>query len=41
LIEKRGRTLVVNPGECCGYLSGKRTVALVDTETMNAELMEF
>lgn len=41
LIEKRGRTLVVNPGECCGYLSGKRTLALVDTETMSADLIEF
>ena len=41
LIEKRGRTLVVNPGECCGYLSGKRTVALVDTDTMKADLIEF
>lgn len=41
LIEQRGRTLVVNPGECCGYLSGKRTVALVDTDTMKADLIEF
>ncbi len=21
-IEKKGKTLVVNPGECCGYLTG-------------------
>jgi predicted phosphodiesterase len=41
LIEKRGRTLVVNPGECCGYLSGKRSIAFVDTATMNAEITEF
>jgi putative phosphoesterase len=41
LIEKRGMTLVVNPGECCGYLSGKRSIAIVDTETMDAQIMEF
>jgi putative phosphoesterase len=41
LIERRGRTLVVNPGECCGYLRGKRTLALVDTDTMKADLIEF
>lgn len=41
VIEMKGRTLVVNPGECCGYLSGKRTFAVLDTETMKAELVEF
>ncbi len=40
-IVKRGRTLVVNPGECCGYLTGKRTFALVDTDAMTAEVVEF
>jgi len=40
-IVKRGRTLVVNPGECCGYLSGKRTFAVLDTDSMNAEIIEF
>lgn len=27
----KGRTLVVNPGEACGYLSGESTIALLDT----------
>jgi putative phosphoesterase len=40
-ILKRGRTLVVNPGECCGYLSGKRTLAVLDTDSMNAEIIGF
>ncbi|MEM2968250.1 MAG: metallophosphoesterase [Candidatus Bathyarchaeia archaeon] len=26
-----GRTLVVNPGEVCGYITGKATMALLDT----------
>jgi hypothetical protein len=33
--------LVVNPGEACGYLSGKATFAIVDTEKMNAEIIEL
>jgi len=40
-ILKRGRTLVVNPGECCGYLTGKRTFAVLDTDSMMAEIVEF
>ena len=37
-ITKQGRTLIVNPGECCGYLTGKQTVALVDLKTMQATI---
>ena len=33
--------LVVNPGEACGYLSGKATFAIIDTEKMTAEIMEL
>ena len=32
--------LVLNPGELCGCLTGKRTAALLDTETMRAEIIE-
>lgn len=38
MIEQRGRSLVVNPGECCGWLSGVSTVALVDLRRMQAAL---
>jgi uncharacterized protein len=31
-------TLVVNPGETCGYLTGIQTVALVDTTDMKADI---
>ncbi len=34
-----GKTLLLNPGECCGLLSGNPTVALLDTETMEAEIV--
>jgi len=35
----KGKTLVVNPGEICGYLSGESTLALLDTETLNVEII--
>ena len=33
--------VVVNPGEACGYLSGRATVVLFDTETRTPELIEL
>jgi hypothetical protein len=33
--------LVVNPGEACGYLSGKATFAIIDTDKMDAEIIEI
>jgi putative phosphoesterase len=33
-IYREGKTLVINPGEVCGYLSRYATIALLDTETM-------
>jgi putative phosphoesterase len=38
---KNGKTLVVNPGEVCGYLSGKSTLALLDTEKREAKIIEL
>jgi len=37
----RNTTLTVNPGEVCGYLSGRGTLAVVDLESMEAELIEL
>ena len=36
-----GKTLMVNPGEVCGYLSGHRTVAILDLNKMCAEIVEL
>jgi putative phosphoesterase len=33
--------LVVNPGEACGYLSDRSTFAIIDTEKMEAEIIEI
>jgi hypothetical protein len=30
----------VNPGECCGWLSGRCTVAVIDTRTLAADIAE-
>jgi putative phosphoesterase len=40
-IERKGKTLVINPGEICGYLSGKSTIALLDTQTLSATIVEI
>ncbi len=36
-IKKTDSGLFVNPGECCGYLSGFATIAILDTETLKVE----
>jgi hypothetical protein len=40
-VETEGKTLVINPGELCGYLTGKRTIALLDMEKMEAKIIEI
>lgn len=39
-VERVGKALVVNPGEACGYLSGKRTLALLSPEE-EVKILEF
>lgn len=31
-----GRTLYINPGEACGWLTGSGTISILDTDTMEA-----
>ncbi|MHA1130098.1 MAG: metallophosphoesterase [Candidatus Helarchaeota archaeon] len=38
-IKKTKKTLLVNPGETCGYLTGNSTIAIVDLDKMEAELI--
>jgi putative phosphoesterase len=38
---RKGKTLVVNPGEVCGYLTGKSTIAVLDTNTRQARILEL
>lgn len=39
--ERRGETLFLNPGECCGWVTGRCTVAVLDTETRTAEICDL
>ncbi|MDD5688589.1 MAG: metallophosphoesterase [Elusimicrobia bacterium] len=35
---KKGNPLIINPGECGGWLTGRSTVAILDTKTLNSEI---
>ena len=41
VVRTNGKTLVVNPGEACGYLTGKATIALLDTVKREAKIVEL
>lgn len=38
---KNNKTLIVNPGEVCGYLTGKATIALLNTEKREARILDL
>jgi len=38
---KEGNTLVINPGEVCGYLSGRATIAILNGETIEVEVISL
>jgi putative phosphoesterase len=40
-IYRKGKTLVINPGEVFGYLSNKSTLALLDTQKLDAEIVQI
>jgi uncharacterized protein len=39
--EMRDGVLYLNPGECCGWLYGRCTVALLDTDSRTAQIVEL
>lgn len=38
---RKGRTLVINPGEACGYLTGKATIAIFDTASLDVQIVQL
>lgn len=40
-VDRLGNTMVINPGELCGYLSGERTFVLYDTVLHKAEVIKL
>lgn len=39
--KKENGVLILNPGECCGYLSGTASFAIIDTNSMEAEIIKL
>ena len=40
-IEHKGKTIAINPGELCGYLTGTSSLALLDTVKNDAMLLDI
>jgi putative phosphoesterase len=40
-VYSKGKTLIVNPGEVCGYLTGKSTIAILDTESREVKIIQL
>ncbi|MCW3977692.1 MAG: metallophosphoesterase [Candidatus Bathyarchaeota archaeon] len=38
---RKGKTLIINPGEVCGYLTEKSTIALLNSQTKETEIVEL
>lgn len=38
---RRNKALIINPGECCGWLSGRKTVGILELEEMKAEIINL
>jgi hypothetical protein len=36
-----GKPLVINPGECCSWLTGRSTIVLLDLASMDARLIDL
>ena len=36
---RKGKPLVINPGEVCGYLTEKPTIAILNTETLDVKII--
>ena len=40
-IEKKRGKIILNPGETCGYITGRKTIILLNTETMEPETVDL
>jgi putative phosphoesterase len=38
---KKGKTLIINPGEVCGYLTEKPSIAVLDTKNLEAKIIQL
>ncbi len=37
----RGKSMIINPGETCGYITGSKTLILLDTDELSFEIINF
>ena len=40
-VTRHGKTLLVNPGEIWGYFTGRSSIAILDTASLNVEIIEL
>jgi predicted phosphodiesterase len=40
-MKERGNTLLINPGEACGWLYGAPTAAILDLESLSVEILKL
>jgi predicted phosphodiesterase len=40
-IHRQGKTLIINPGETGGWVTGKATVATLDPENLDVEIHQL
>jgi putative phosphoesterase len=40
-IHRKGKTLIIGCGEVCGYLTGKSSIFLLDTDKLEAKVLEL
>jgi hypothetical protein len=38
---RQGKTLIINPGEVCGYLTEKSSIAVLNTKTMDVKIIQL
>ena len=36
---RKGKSIAINPGEVCGYVTGKSTIATLNTRTRNVKII--
>jgi len=41
VVKKLGESLLINPGEASGWLSGKATIAVVELDSLNVNIIEI
>jgi len=41
VVVEKGKGLRLNPGECGGWLTGRRTLAILDTDTLDVRIVDL